>query len=78
VEVTFQIVTVISALHQLDGVSQIEQNGANSLSFDLDDPTRQPNALLRQLTQNCGPIIDINVTDSTSEDIFIKVGRGKL
>lgn len=78
VEVTFQLGTDIPAPRQLAGVSQTEQNGATSLSFVLDDPTRQLDPLLRQLTQNGGPIIDINVTRPTLEDVFIKVARGEL
>ena len=78
IEVKFQPGSDMSAVHQLDGVSQIEQNGDCAFRFVLDDPTRQLDPLLQQLTQSGSRIVDINVSRPTLEDVFIKVARGEL
>ncbi len=78
VEVTFQPGSDLTALRRLHGISQIDQNGERGLRFVLDDPTRQLDPLLRYLTQSGSPIVDINVSRPTLEDVFIKVARGEL
>ncbi len=78
VEVTFQAGSDLTALRQLNGISQIEQNGEYALRFVLNDPTHQLNPLLQRLTHSGHPIVDINVSRPTLEDVFIKIARGEL
>jgi len=76
-EVRFQSGIDLSALQRLNGVAQVKAATDSTLRFVLDDPERQLDPLLRQLTQG-GQIADIQVTKPTLEDVFIKVARGEI
>jgi ABC-2 type transport system ATP-binding protein len=77
-EIRFQPGTNLGALRQLDGHPPAEPAGDTTLRFILDDPERQLDAILRQVTQAGGRIADVQISKPTLEDVFIKVARGEI
>ncbi|MGE0826493.1 MAG: ATP-binding cassette domain-containing protein [Candidatus Binatia bacterium] len=76
--VRFQPGTNLTTLSRMDGLPHAIQEEDTTVRFVLDDPLVQLDPLLRRLTQTGGPIIDVQLTRPTLEEIFIKVARGEI
>jgi len=77
-EVRFPPGAELAALARIDGLPAANFAADSTLRFVLDAPEQQLDTILRQLTQSGTPIVDIQLTRPTLEDVFIKVARGEI